>query len=79
MEVWIEFLKWSLIINVGLLIYMTIMMVFARGWIFKVHSKLFQLDEKSFSAIIYSFLGLYKLLIIFFNLIPYIVLLIMRG
>lgn len=79
MEVWVEFFKWSLIINIGLLIYITIMLIFARDWVFKIHSKMFRLDEKSFSGIIYSFLGLYKLLIIFFNLIPYIVLLIISG
>lgn len=76
MEVLMEFLKWSLIINIGILTYMSIVLIFARNWVFKIHSKLFQLDEKSFSAIIYSFLGFYKLLIIFFNLIPYITLLI---
>lgn len=78
MEMWIEIFKWSLIINIGFLIYMGIMIIFFRNWILKIHLKMFKLDEKSFNVIIYSFLGLYKLLIIFFNFIPYIVLLIVK-
>ena len=65
---------WCTIINGGLLIFSSLMCTFAGGWIYRVHSRWFPMSREAFNAVIYSFVGLYKILFITFNLIPYIAL-----
>ena len=70
------FFMWSTIINFGLLSFSSLMCIFVGGRIYRIHSKWFPISREAFNVAIYSFLGLYKILIIIFNLVPYIVLLI---
>lgn len=74
METVTSLLGWSTIINTGLLIFSTIMMVSMRGFIRKVHGKLLRISEGELDSEYFRFLANYKLLIIFFNLVPYIAL-----
>ncbi|MDD5070864.1 MAG: hypothetical protein PHV17_09065 [Candidatus Omnitrophica bacterium] len=69
-----RFLGWCCLINFGLLFFSFFMICFFGDFIFKVHGKWFKLPREKFDATIYSMLGGYKILIIFFNLVPYIVL-----
>ena len=71
------FFKWCTIINGGLLIYSAIGLTFAPNWIYKIQSKWYPISREAFNVIIYSFLGLYKLFFITFNLVPYVALRIM--
>ena len=71
------FFKWCTIINGGLLIYSAIGLTFAPNWIYKVQSRWYPISREAFNVIIYSFLGLYKLFFITFNVVPYIALRIM--
>ncbi len=71
------FFMWCTVINGGLLIYSTIGLTFAPNWIYKVQSRWYPISREAFNVIIYSFLGLYKLFFITFNLVPYIALRIM--
>lgn len=67
-----DFLMWCSIINVVLMIIMFVLLAFARGWVYRKHSKFFPITESQFNAIAYSFLGLYKLFVYMFNIIPYV-------
>ena len=78
MELLKEFFKWCTILNIVLYMYVALLIAFMSDWIFKVHSKLFSLERGEFNTVLYSFLGLYKIIIIVFNLVPYLVLLIIR-
>ncbi|MEM9478814.1 MAG: DUF6868 family protein [Verrucomicrobiota bacterium] len=69
-----SFFGWCTVINAGILIYWTVMLVFARGWIHKFHGKMFQLSDEKLSAIHYTLLGAFKMAIILFNLVPWIAL-----
>ena len=40
----------------------------------KIHSKLFGVTETQISAVVYAYLGMFKVLIIVFNIVPYIAL-----
>jgi hypothetical protein len=71
------FFMWCTIINGGLLVYSAIFLTFAPNWIYKVQSKWYPISREAFNVIIYSFLGLYKLFFITFNIVPYIALRIM--
>lgn len=68
------FLGWATLINLGILIYWFVVIVFAREWIYAIHTRWFNVTESQFDAIHYGGMGLYKLLIVFFNLIPWLVL-----
>lgn len=67
-----DFLMWCSIINVALMILMFLILWLGRSWVYKVHSKFFPVTESQFNAIVYSFVGVYKLFIYFFCIIPYV-------
>ncbi len=69
-------LGWCTAINFGLLIVWFVGLLVAREWIRRLHGKWFRLSEESFDAIHYAVMAIFKLLIVVFNLVPYIALLI---
>lgn len=71
------FFKWCTIINGGYLVLASLILVFAGDWVFRLHGRWFPLTREAFSAVIYGFLGFLKIIVIAFNLTPYLVLLIM--
>ena len=70
------FFMWCTILNVALLLFSSLMCICAGDWVYRIQSKLFSISKETFNVVIYSFIALYKLLVIVFNLIPYIALLI---
>jgi len=70
------FFMWSTILNVALLVLSSLVCVCAGDWVYRMHSKWFSIPREVFNVAIYSFIGLYKVLIFVFNLIPYIAFLI---
>jgi hypothetical protein len=71
------FLLWCFLINSGLLIVWILMILCARDWIYRLHSRWFKLSEEQFSAIHYTGMAAYKLGIFLFNGVPLLALLIM--
>ncbi len=69
-------LGWCAAINFGLLIVWFVGFLVARDWIRRLHGKIFKFSEESFDAIHYAGMAIFKLLIVVFNLVPYIALLI---
>ncbi len=70
------FLLWCTILNSSLLALSFLMSCFAGDWIHKMHSMFFPLPRETFNTVIYSYLGLYKVLVLVFNLVPYLALVI---
>ena len=70
------FFMWCTILNVALLLLSSLMCICAGDWAYRIQSKWFSVSRETFNVAIYSFLGLYKLLVIVFNVIPYVALLI---
>ena len=70
------FFMWCTILNVALLLFSSLFCICAADWAYRMHSKLFSISKETFNVVFYSFLALYKLLVIVFILIPYIALLI---
>ena len=68
------FLGWCVVINLGVLLYWFLAIVFARDFVFMVHTRWFTISEESFDAIHYTMMTFYKLVVIIFNLVPYLVL-----
>jgi len=68
------FFIWCTIINGALLILSSLICAFAGDWIYRTHSRWFSLSREAFNIAIYSFIGLYKIFFIVFNLVPYLAL-----
>jgi len=72
------FFMWCTIINGGLLVLTIIIGIIGLDFIYSVHAKLFQIPRETLNVAYYSFLGLYKIVWLVFNAVPYIALLIIR-
>ena len=70
------FFMWCTILNVALLVLSSLICLCAGDWVYRIHSKWFSISRETFNVAFYSFLGLYKVLVFVFILIPYIALLI---
>jgi len=74
LEILRDMLGWCTLINIGILLYWWLMIVFAQDWVYRMHTKWFQISRETFDAIQYGGIGLFKLAVIVFNLVPYLAL-----
>lgn len=73
-EVIRDVLAWCAVINIGLLLWWVLLFTLAHDWTYRYHCKWFKLSVETFDAIHYGGMGLFKLGIFLFNLVPYLVL-----
>ena len=73
-----QFFMWCSIINFSMMMFTFIIIIYAADWAYSIHSKWFPMPRETFNTILFSFLGLYKLLFFMLNLVPYLALLIIR-
>ncbi|QSH40199.1 hypothetical protein P0136_00930 [Lentisphaerota bacterium ZTH] len=76
-EVLREFLGWSLLLNIALMILSVIVILPFKRAFAKLHAKMFGISEKQVLRGYYQFMTYYKIAIIVLNLVPYIALVIM--
>jgi Family of unknown function (DUF6868) len=69
-----DFLMWCTIINGAMMCFIGLICVFGQGWVYRIHSRWFPMTRETFSVVMYSSIGLYKMLFFFFNVIPYVAL-----
>jgi hypothetical protein len=69
-----KFFMWCSIINVGLLVLWSLFFVFASDFVYRLQSRWFPIPRENYNVVIYVLIGLFKFLIIIFNLVPYIAL-----
>jgi hypothetical protein len=72
-----ELLGWASVINVGYLFLATVILMFMRGTVSSIHSKMLNIDEKELSSKYFDFLSNYKIATLVFVVAPYIALKIM--
>ncbi len=65
-------LAWSAVINFGLLLWWFLFFTLAHDWMYRLHGKWFKLTREQFDALHYGGMGLFKLGILLFNLVPYL-------
>ena len=70
------FFMWCTIINGGILILWFIFIVFAPDFIYRIQTRWFPIPRETFNVAMYTFYGLFKVLFIFLNVVPYVALLI---
>ena len=73
-----DLFKWMTIINVALLILGGVLIMTLKRTLYRAHSRLFGLSEDQVAAVSYNYLGIFKLLVIVFNLVPYVSLVLVR-
>lgn len=71
------FFMWCTIINGGILMLWIGFCMFAPDLVYRIQSTWFPLPRETFNVIIYSFLGLGKIFFLFFNVTPYVALLLL--
>ncbi len=69
-----EIFRWMTVINLILYAWTAIMCATAKGWIQRVHGKMFGLAPETINAFLYGYLGFYKVIFIVFVLVPWITL-----
>ena len=74
LEVIQSVLAWCSLINIGLLSIWLFFFIVAHDWIYKLHGKWFEMSVERFNSIHYALIGFFKLSILMFFLIPYLVL-----
>ena len=77
-EILQEFFFWCMLVNFGIYTFTAIMILVFHDTVLKLQRKMFRLDEKTVSKAVYTYLANYKLLIAFFNVVPWIAILIIK-
>ena len=70
------FFMWCTIVNVAIFAWSILWFIVAPDFVYRMQSRLFPLPRETYDAIVYAFLGGFKLLIILFNVAPWLALLI---
>ncbi len=73
-EVTRTFLLWCTVINYGILLVWFLCFALAHDWIQRIHGRWFRLSSDQFDAIHYAGMALFKIEILLFNLVPFVVL-----
>lgn len=76
-QVLTQFFKWCTLINGGLLFLWTISWLLAPDLMYHTQQKWFYMSKESFNLFFYGFLGFFKIMFLFFNLVPWLALLIL--
>jgi hypothetical protein len=71
-----EILLWCFVINMGILLWWWLFFTLAHDWVYQFHSKWFKISVEQFDTIHYAGIIFFKLGIFFFNIVPYVALLI---
>jgi hypothetical protein len=75
-ELLTRFFMWCTILNAGLLIVSFLMLAWAGDFIFNMHNRWFPMPRETFNIVAYSFIGVYKIIVLGFNVVPWVALLI---
>jgi hypothetical protein len=77
-EMLTKFFMWCTILNMGLLMFSFLILAFAGDFVYRIHSKWFPMPRETFNVVLYSFIGIYKIIVFVFNIVPWAVLAIIR-
>jgi hypothetical protein len=69
-----KFLLWCSAINLGLLLVSFFVFTLGIDFIYRIYGQWYDIKKEQFNAIIYAGMMFYKICILFFNIVPYVVL-----
>jgi len=70
------FFMWCTIINGGILIFWVLTQMIMPSLLYRTQGAFFPVEKGKFNPIFYLFMGIFKIFFIVFNLVPFVVLLI---
>ena len=70
------FFMWCTIINVVLLTISFVFCTCSGDFVYRMHGKWFPMPKETFTVVLYSSLGMYKIFVFMFNVVPHLALLI---
>jgi len=75
-EMLTRFFMWCTILNVALLFLSFLIVAFGFGsdFVYRMHSKWFAMPRDAFNSALYLLIGVYKILVFVFNIVPWIAL-----
>jgi len=73
-----ELLGWCCVINSAILLLSTVVLMCFQQVIMKIHGKLMGMDERDLKRVYFTYLANFKIMVICFNLVPYIALILMK-
>lgn len=68
----ITFLGWATIANCLIVSVSMVIFLLFRSTIVSIHSQLFNVEHKALNVVYIQYFAFYKILIVFFNLVPYL-------
>jgi len=71
-----SFFMWCTIINTGLIFFLALVFMLAPDLTYRLQSTFIPISRDTFNIVFYSFIGLLKVLVLVFNVVPWIALLI---
>ena len=72
-ELMTSFLGYCAVINMGFLLLSTVMILIFKKQVIEIHASMFGVKEKKFPKMYFKYLANFKLLVIVFNITPYLV------
>lgn len=72
------FLLWCTVINFAMLAVMFGALALMGDFVYRLHGRWFPMPRETWNATIYTMMGVYKLLVIVFNFVPWLVLLFVK-
>jgi len=69
-----DFFKWCTIINGAFLLWSALWVMAAPDLVYRTQSKFFTMSREVCDAKLYTFMGIFKIAFVVFNLVPYIAL-----
>ncbi|MGB5487731.1 MAG: DUF6868 family protein, partial [Lysobacterales bacterium] len=64
------------IINTGMLIFLALIYLLVPNLAYRLQSKFIPISRETFDVVFYSFIGFFKVIVLVFNVVPWIALLI---
>lgn len=70
-------LGWCSVLNFGLILFVSMFFLLGLDWVYGIQSKFLLISKEDYNALWFIAIGVWKILVLVFNLIPYIALRIM--
>lgn len=76
MQTLTSFFMWCTIINTVILIFLALVYLLVPNLAYRLQSRFIPISRETFNVVFYSFIGFFKVVVLVFNVVPWIALLI---
>ena len=73
-----DFFQWSTLFGMAIYALTAIVSIYGRDFMYGLHNKWFEMPREAFNVAIYAYLGVFKIMLTLFFLVPYLALLVMN-